>query len=157
MVVAGVVEDLGPMVEMVARVPAKQANPQLINPMGLAAARLLGPAARKLLSGCRDAVRSVTGKDGRTLTPEFGALCDAAIRGALGLLDAAAGGHFRKSPIARRIQANLQENLYSEMVEAQVAIFREATFASFRGKLNKLSIGPGVFFYLVLLAACTTG
>ena len=127
---------------------------------GMTAARLLGPAAHEALSRCLDAVRSVTGEDGRTLVPEFEALCYAAIRRALGLLDAAAGGRFGKSPIVRRIQADLQENLYSEMgdvYEAQVASLREATFASFRGKLNKLRIGPGVVFFLFLLAAAEGG
>ena len=92
-----------------------QTNPRLLDTVDLAAAQLLVPSAREAFSGCLDAVCSVPGKNGRTLTPEFRALCAAAIRRALGSLDAAARGRFMKSPIARRIQADLQENLYSEM------------------------------------------
>jgi hypothetical protein len=39
---AGLVKDLGPMVEMSAKVPAKQKWPKLTNPVDLAAACLLG-------------------------------------------------------------------------------------------------------------------
>ena len=81
----------------------------------MAAAWLLGQASRVALSGCLDAVCSMTGKDGRTLVPKLGVLCNAAIRRALSLLDAVAGRRFRKSLNARRIQDDLQENLYSEM------------------------------------------
>ena len=52
---AGLVKDLGPMVEMSAKVPAKQKWPKLTNPVDLAAARLLGE--------CLDVVRSATDED----------------------------------------------------------------------------------------------
>lgn len=141
---AGLVENLGPVVEMAARVPAKQACPRLTNPVDLAAARLLGPLAQKALAGCLETVRAAAGEDGGVLVPEFGALCDAAIRRALDDFDAE-GGRFKKSPVARRIRADLRENLYAEMndvYEAQLATLREASFASFRGRLNKLRISP---------------
>eukprot|EP00580_Thalassiosira_gravida_P020834 CAMPEP_0201678108 /NCGR_PEP_ID=MMETSP0494-20130426/45561_1 /ASSEMBLY_ACC=CAM_ASM_000839 /TAXON_ID=420259 /ORGANISM="Thalassiosira gravida, Strain GMp14c1" /LENGTH=581 /DNA_ID=CAMNT_0048161217 /DNA_START=74 /DNA_END=1819 /DNA_ORIENTATION=+ len=145
---SGLVEDLGPMFEMAAKVPVKQACPRLTNPVDLAAARLLGPLASKALAECLNTVSSVTGEDGSTLVPEFGALCDAAIRRALNSLDeVASGSRFKKSPIAKRIRADLVENLYSEMgdvYENQVASLREAAFASFRGKLNKLRISPNL-------------
>lgn len=144
---AGLVEDLGPMVEMAAKVPVKQKCPRLTNPLDLAAARLLGPLARRALAECLDTVRSATGDDGATLVPEFGALCDAAIRRALDSLDDAAGARLKRSPIAKRIRADLKENLYSEtgdLHEAQVSALREAAFASFRGRLNKLRISPNL-------------
>lgn len=142
---AGLVENLGPMVEMAASVPIKQACPRLTNPVDLAAARLLGPLARKALSECLDTIHSATGDDGKVLVPEFGSLCDAGIRRALDTLDDASGIRLKKSPIAKRIRADLKENLYSEMgdiYEIQVASLKEAAFVSFRGKLNKLRISP---------------
>mmetsp|Transcript_460 Transcript_460/g.904 ORF Transcript_460/g.904 Transcript_460/m.904 type:complete len:585 (+) Transcript_460:267-2021(+) len=145
---AGLVENLGPMVEMAARVPVKAACPRLTCPVDLAAARLLGPLANKALGECLDTVRAETGPDGTTLVPEFGALCNAAIKRALDAVDeVAAGSRFKKSPIAKRIRADLQENLYSEMgdiYELQVAACKEAAFANFRGKLNKLRISPNL-------------
>mmetsp|Transcript_39686 Transcript_39686/g.95455 ORF Transcript_39686/g.95455 Transcript_39686/m.95455 type:complete len:575 (+) Transcript_39686:118-1842(+) len=144
---AGLVENLGPMVEMAAGVPAKQPRPRLTNPVDLAAARSLGPLAKRALAECLAAVRASTGDDGTTLVPEFGALCDAAIRRALGALDDAIGSRFKKSPVAGRIRADLRENLYSEtgdIYEVQVSALRDAAFANFRSKLNKLRIGPNL-------------
>jgi len=141
---AGLVENLGPMVEMMATVPVKQACPRLTNPVDLAAARLLGPLAQTSLAGCLDSVRSSTGTDGKVLVPDFGALCHAAIRRALDTFDAT-GKRFQKSPIAKRIRSDLKENLYSELgdiYEVQVGSLEETTFTAFRGRLNKLRISP---------------
>jgi hypothetical protein len=52
---------------------------------------------------------------------------------------------FNKSIVAKRIRADLRENLYAEVgdvYEQQVAALRDQTFAMFRGRLNKLRIGP---------------
>ena len=146
---AGLVENLGPVVEMVATVPVKQACPRLTNPVDLAAARLLGPLANKALSDCLDTIHAATGKDGSTLVPEFGALCDAAIHRALDTIDSKIGkkSGFKKSPIAKRIRADLQENLYAEMgdiYDLQVSALKESAFAGFRAKLNKLRISPNL-------------
>jgi hypothetical protein len=92
----------------------------------------------------------VSGEGGATeLVAEFGALADAAIRRALGALDTASSAQprFRKSSVARRIRADLRENLYAEvgdLYESQVSALRDATFASFRARLNKLRIGPSL-------------
>jgi len=142
---SGLVENLGPMVEMAARVPVKQACPRLTNPVDLAAARLLGPLARNALAECLKTIHSATGDDGVTLVPEFGALCGAAINRAIDSLDDASGTRFKKSPIAKRIRADLQENLYSELgdiYETQVSSLKESAFAGFRAKLSKLRISP---------------
>ena len=148
---AGLVENLGPVVEMVNEmvldVPVKQACPRLTNPLDLAAARLLRPLANKALSECLDTIHAATGKDRSTLVPEFGALCDAAIHRAMDTLETATGSRFKKSPVAKRIRADLQENLYSEMgdiYELQVSALKENAFANFRGKLNKLRISPNL-------------
>ena len=141
---AGLVENLGPVVEMMANVEMKQACPRLTTPVDLAAARLLGPLARQALAGCLDTVRAATGADGTVLVPDYGALCDASIRRALDAFDAT-GARFPKSPIAKRLRADLKENLYAELgdvYEGQVASLREATFAAFRARLNKLRISP---------------
>lgn len=145
---AGLVEDLGPMVDMSAKVPSKQKCPKLTNPVDLAAARLLGPLARKALGECLDVVRSATGEDGAELVTEFGSLADAAIRRALDTLDTSASSpRFKKSIVAKRIRVDLRENLYAEVgdvYERQVAALRDQTFAMFRGRLNKLRIGPNL-------------
>lgn len=108
---AGLVENLGPVVVMVAKRPLKQACPPLTCPVDLAAARLLGPLARRALAECLGTIHSATGPEGKVLVPEFGALCDAAIKRAFD----AEGSRFKKSPVAKRIRADLVENLYSEM------------------------------------------
>lgn len=144
---AGLVENLGPMVEMACRAPVKQACPRLTNPVDLAAARLLGPLARTALAECLGTIHSATGEDGTVLVPEFGALCGAAIHRALDTLDTASGMRFKKSPIAKRIRADLQENLYTEMgdiYETQVSSLKESAFASFRAKLSKLRISSNL-------------
>jgi hypothetical protein len=146
---SGLVEDLGPVVEMSSRVPVKQKCPKLTNPVDLAAARLLGPLARSALGECLETIRLDTGSDGTNLVPEFGSLADAAIRRALDAVDSACAAQprFKKSSVARRIRADLRENLYAEvgdMYEMQVSALRDATFASFRGRLNKLRIGPSL-------------
>lgn len=143
---AGLVENLGPMVEMAAKVPVKQACPRLTNPVDLAAARLLGPLASKALNECLETVHSATGEDGTVLVSDFGALCDASIRRALDSFDDSSA-RFKKSPIAKRIRADLRENLYSEtgdIYEVQVAALKDAAFAGFRAKLNKLRISPNL-------------
>ena len=138
-VIAGLVEDLGPMVEMSAKVPAKQKCPKLTNPVNIAAA-LLGPLARKALGECLDVVRSATGEDGADLVTEFGSLADAAIRRALDTLDTSASSPlFKKSIIAKRVRSDLHENLYAEIgdvYERQVAALRDQTFAMFRGQIR---------------------
>ena len=158
---AGLVDDLGPVVEMSSKVPVKMKCPRLTNPVDLAAARLLGPMARAALAECLGTIRSATGGGGdggvsgeggggaTELVAEFGALADAAIRRALGALDSASSAQprFRKSSVARRIRADLRENLYAEvgdLYESQVSALRDATFASFRARLNKLRIGPSL-------------
>ena len=146
-VTAGLVENLGPMVEMAAKVPVKQACPRLTNAVDLAAARLLGPSAKSALDECLSLVQKSTGPDGSKLVPEFGALCDAAFNRALQNFDSISGSRFKKSPVARRIRSDLVENLYSELsdiYDVQVASLKTAAFDSFRGRLNKLRITPAL-------------
>lgn len=144
---AGLVEDLGLVVELASKVPVKQKCIRLTNPIDLAAARVLGPVAKMALQQCLDTVHISTGMDGNTLVPEYGALCDASIRRALDTFDTAIGTTFKKSAIAKRIRTDLQENLYSELgdiYELQVAALKEYAFANFRAKLNKLRISPNL-------------
>jgi hypothetical protein len=138
------------MVEMAAKVPVKQACPRLSSPVDLAAARLLGPVAKKALEDCLDTVCTSTGRDGSKLVPEFGALADAAIHRALSDYDAVAygkdkQGRFKKSSVAKRIRTDLKENLFTELsdiYEKQVSSLQKAAFDGFKGKLNKLRITP---------------
>ena len=146
-VTAGLVENLGPMVEMASKVPVKHACPKLKNPLDLASARFLGPLANQALSECLASIHRETGADGKTLVPEFGALGAAAIKRALDNLDEASGSRFKASPIAKRIRDDLKENLYSEigdLYDLQVASLKLASFDMFRSRLNKLRISPNL-------------
>ena len=153
-IAAGLVENLGPMVEMAAKVPVKQANTRLSSPVDLAAARLLGPVAKKALEDCLSTVCANTGRDGSTVVPEFGALADAAIHRALSAYDSVAygkdkAGRFKKSPIAKRIRTDLQENLFTELsdiYEKQVSSLQLAAFEGFKAKLSKLRITPNLAY-----------
>lgn len=153
-IAAGLVENLGPMVEMAAKVPVKQACPRLSSPVDLAAARLLGPVAKKALEDCMDTVCTSTGRDGATLVAEFGALADAAIHRALSSYDAVAygkdkQGRFKNSLVAKRIRTDLQENLFTELsdiYEKQVSSLQTSAFDSFKARLNKLRITPNLAY-----------
>lgn len=153
-IAAGLVENLGPMVEMAAKVPVKQAPTRLTSPVDLAAARLLGPVAKKALEDCLSTVCANTGRDGSTVVPEFGALADAAIHRALSTYDSEAyskdkAGRFKKSSVAKRIRADLQENLFTELsdiYEKQVSNLQLAAFESFKARLNKLRITPNLAY-----------
>jgi hypothetical protein len=153
-IAAGLVENLGPMVEMAAKVPVKQAPTLLTSPIDLAAARLLGPVAKKALEDCLSTVCANTGRDGSTVVPEFGALADAAIHRALSTYDSVAygkdsAGQFKKSSVAKRIRTDLQENLFTELsdiYEKQVSSLQLASFEVFKGRLNKLRITPNLAY-----------
>lgn len=143
---AGLVENLGPIVEASAKVPVKQACPRLINPVDLAAARLLGPKARSVLDDCLKTIQKSAGADGTTLVPAYGALAHAAIHRALNDFDAAAT-KLKKSPVAKRIRNDLRINLYSELsdiYDIQVSALKSVSFDSFRARLNKLRITPNL-------------
>mmetsp|Transcript_21170 Transcript_21170/g.43050 ORF Transcript_21170/g.43050 Transcript_21170/m.43050 type:complete len:581 (-) Transcript_21170:317-2059(-) len=147
---AGLVENVGPMVEMAAKVPVKQACPRLMgNAVDLAAARVLGPLAKTCLEECLSLVRTSCGADGKKVVPEFGSLCDASVSRALRDFDAAASKtkRFQKSPVAKRIRADLLENLHSELsdvYDVQVSALQAAAFDAFRARLNKLRITPNL-------------
>ncbi|KAL7461005.1 hypothetical protein ACHAXS_001442 [Conticribra weissflogii] len=147
---AGLVENVGPMVEMAAKVPVKQACPRLTgNAVDLAAARLLGPLAKTCLEECLSLVRTSCGRDGNELVPEFGSLCDASVSRALRDFDAVASKtkRFQKSTVAKRIRADLLENLHAELsdiYDVQVASLQAAAFDAFRARLNKLRITPNL-------------
>ena len=143
---AGLVENLGPIVEASAKVPVKQACPRLTNPVDLAAARLLGPKARSALDDCLNTIQKSAGPDGTKLVSEYGALAHAAIHRALDDFDAAATS-FKKSPVAKRIRNDLRINLYSELSDVydiQVSALKSISFDAFRGRLNKLRITPNL-------------
>ncbi|KAL3776882.1 hypothetical protein ACHAWO_012097 [Cyclotella atomus] len=153
-IAAGLVENLGPMVEMAAKVPVKMAPTRLTSPIDLAAARLLGPVAKKALEDCLSTVCANTGRDGSTVVPEFGSLADAAIHRALSTYDSVAygkdkSGRFKKSSVAKRIRNDLQENLFTELsdiYEAQVSSLQSSAFEGFKARLNKLRITPNLAY-----------
>ncbi len=57
------------------------------------------------------------------------------------------GGLGPSNSMVRCIRANIHKNLYAEvggMYEMQVLALWDVTFTSFRGRLNKLGIGPSL-------------
>lgn len=111
----------------------------------LAAARQLGPAARKALETAVATIKSMS-EDGQTLVPSFGDLCTAATKRAMEELDeAAASPALASTAVGKQIRANLREELtgaIADLASIQMNLLQEASFASLRNRLSKLRISP---------------
>lgn len=117
-----------------------------MSPKDLAAARKLGPAARKALDSAIETVKTMT-EDNRVVVPNFGDLCVAATKRAMDELEenAAVSSSVSSSAVGKQIQANLRDELngeLSDLAEAQLNLLQEACFADFKAKLSKLRISP---------------
>jgi hypothetical protein len=115
----------------------------------LAAARVLGPAARRKLRFAVEQVRAAcTGEDGsQKLVPGFGQLCDAAIKRALSELEEETVGPVLKSQTGQQIRANMLADLdgeLSEILEEQLGLLQLASFDEFKRGLTKLLISPNL-------------
>eukprot|EP00536_Pseudo-nitzschia_multiseries_P014998 jgi/Psemu1/40852/gm1.40852_g len=116
-----------------------------MSPKDLAAARKLGPAARKALETAIETIKTVS-EDNQSIVPNFGDLCKAASKRAMEELEEAAESPaVSSSAVGKQIQANLRDELNGELAdlaEGQLNILQEACFADFKAKLSKLRISP---------------
>lgn len=110
----------------------------------LAAARHLGPAARKALEFAVDTVKTMSqGK----FVENFGDLCEAATDRAMEELDGVSSPVLASSEIGKKIRANLKEEIVAEladMCEDQLDLLKVACFDEFKQNLSKLRISPNL-------------
>jgi uncharacterized membrane protein len=108
----------------------------------LAAARQLGPAARKALESSLDTVKKMS--EG-VVVSNFGDLCEAATKRATDDLDAASSASLAASTVGKQIRANLLEEITAELAELseeQLDLLQLACFDEFKQELSKLRISP---------------
>ncbi|KAG7364339.1 hypothetical protein IV203_037541 [Nitzschia inconspicua] len=118
-----------------------------MSPKDLAAARQLGPAARKALETAIETVKSMS-EDGQSIVANFGDLCAAAKKRAMEELEeSAATPALSSSAIGKQIQSNLKEELEGELADlaqAQLDLLQDGCFVEFKAKLSKLRISPNL-------------
>lgn len=116
-----------------------------MSPKDLAAARKLGPAARKALDTAIERIKTIS-DDNQSIVPDFGELCGAATKRAFEELEeAAVSPAVSSSAVGKQIQANLRDELKGELAdlaEGQLDLLQEACFVDFKAKLSKLRISP---------------
>jgi hypothetical protein len=145
--------------------PSSASGGGLISAQDLAAARKLGPLARRLVGEALEAVRAAceeaadapadSGEGGLSaraaatrLVPDFGPLCHAATRQALDRLREEAGdAPFWKARVAEQIRTTMLDELDAELVqllERQLDVLSEECYEDFRKRLSKLLLGPNL-------------
>jgi hypothetical protein len=110
----------------------------------LAAARQLGPAARKALDAALETVKLMAGDE---VVTNFGDLCEAATKRAMEELDGAASSALASSTIGKQIRENLKEEITAELgdlCENQLELLKVACFDEFKTDLSKLRISPNL-------------
>lgn len=110
----------------------------------LAAARQLGPAARKALETAVETVKTMTAG---SIVPNFGDLCEAATKRAMEELDESASAALASSTIGKQIRANLKEEIaaeLAELAELQLDFLKLVCFDGFKQDLSKLRISPNL-------------
>ena len=110
----------------------------------LAAARHLGPAARKALESAINTVKAMS--QGKFVT-NFGDLCDAATKRAMEELDGVSSPVLASSSIGKQIRENLKEEIAAELAdlcEDQLELLKAACFDEFKQNLSKLRISPNL-------------
>lgn len=116
-----------------------------MSPKDLAAARKLGPAARKALDTAIERIKTVS-DDNQSIVADFGDLCAAATKRALEELEeAAVSSAVSSCAVGKQIQANLRDELKGELADlaaGQLDLLQEACFTDFKAKLSKLRISP---------------
>lgn len=125
--------------------PAFISSSSNMSPKDLAAARKLGPAARKALDTAIERIKTVS-EDNQSIVADFGELCKAATKQAFEELEeAAASPAVSSSALGKQIQANLRDELNGELADlaaGQLDLLQEACFVDFKAKLSKLRISP---------------
>jgi hypothetical protein len=116
-----------------------------MSPKDLAAARKLGPAARKALETAIESIKTVS-EDNRSVVADFGDLCGAATKRAFEELEeAAVSSAVSSSAVGKQIQANLRDELKGELADlaaGQLDLLQESCFEAFKGRLSQLRISP---------------
>jgi hypothetical protein len=110
----------------------------------LAAARKLGPAARKALEAALETVKQMSGGE---LVSNFGDLCQAATKRAIDDLHQSGSASLASSAVGKQISDNLREDLTAELrdlCEKQVDTLKETCFDEFKKDLSKLRISPNL-------------
>lgn len=108
----------------------------------LAAARQLGPAARKAAESALVAVKAIASNQ---LVSNFGDLCSAAMKRAIDELDDSASSTLAATPVGKQIRENMKEEISAELAslsDIQFDLLKEACFADFKQNLSKLRISP---------------
>jgi hypothetical protein len=117
-----------------------------MNADDLAAARILGPAAREILSSTVELVQNEY--QGNTkFEPGFGSLCDAVIQRASDTLEQEASDapSILSSSLGKQIRANLQSQLSAELNDffvIQLKLLEALCFDEYKKGLSKLIISP---------------
>ncbi|KAL3943692.1 MAG: hypothetical protein SGBAC_002237 [Bacillariaceae sp.] len=115
-----------------------------MSPKDLAAARQLGPAARKALS---NAISTVSAMSKDRVVPNFGALCDAATDRAIEELDEVSSSMLTSSKTGKQIRENLKHDIAAaidELCEEQLEMLKVECFDEFKQELSKLRISPNL-------------
>jgi hypothetical protein len=117
----------------------------------LAAARKLGPAARKQRAQVLQFVQdSCQNRDGTPkLVPEFGNLCDAAVQRAMEDLDEESAGSASliQSGLGKQIRSSLSSELFSELgdlLQDQLDLLQRASFEDCTKKMSALRVSPNL-------------
>jgi hypothetical protein len=117
----------------------------------LAAARKLGPAARKqraqVLQFVQDSCQNPDGTP--KLVPEFGNLCDAAVQRAMEDLDEESAGSASliQSGLGKQIRSSLSSELFSELgdlLQDQLDLLQRASFEDCTKKMSALRVSPNL-------------
>jgi len=106
----------------------------------LAAARQLGPAARKAAESALSTVKAMAADQ---LVSNFGELCNAAMKRAMNELDETSSSSLAASSIGKQIRENMKEDITAELAglgETQLDLLKEACFTEFKQNLSKLRI-----------------
>jgi len=110
----------------------------------LAAARQLGPAARK---GVESAVATVKAMAADQLVSNFADLCSATLKRATEELIESSSATLASSSIGRQIRENMQEEIAAELAalgDSQLEFLKDACFTEFKQNLSKLRISPNL-------------
>lgn len=110
----------------------------------LAAARQLGPAARR---ATESALATVKAMGAEQLVSNFGELCTAALKRATDELVETSSVSLVSSSIGRQIRENMKEEISAELAtlsDFQLEFLKEACFAEFKQNLSKLRISPNL-------------
>jgi len=122
----------------------------------LAAARQLGPAARKAAESALDTVKAMAGDQ---LVSNFGELCSAAVKRAMDELDDCSSSNLASTSVGRQIRENMKEEIAAELAvlsDRQTDLLKEACFAEFKQNLSKLRISPTLAHDMQEVAAKST-